>query len=209
MSAFAKATADNRTRGLARRGFSESGGLAEPKLRRSEGWCRRRDLNPRPPAYEAKIRNARQINNNAAPYVRMRVRTGFIIGQIFSGKCTPEYCGELQRTTCEAGDCNHKVTRKITTKRGSQYASEQFQRPGAGINNSAQCQVIALRMRSVSSSKRWPTLDITQATAGTPNEIFARIKPATKAVASFSSSGMPTTGVLSSRKMPLRGHAND
>ena len=25
----------------------------QPKLRRSEGWCRRRDLNPRPPAYEA------------------------------------------------------------------------------------------------------------------------------------------------------------
>ena len=87
--------------------------LAEPTPRSGEGWCRRRDLNPRPPAYEAKIRNVRQINSNAAPYFRMRARTGFIIGRIFSPKRSPDYRDRLQRTTREAENCNHEVTRKV------------------------------------------------------------------------------------------------
>lgn len=36
-----------------RRGSLRATWLAKLKLRSSEGWCRRRDLNPRPPAYEA------------------------------------------------------------------------------------------------------------------------------------------------------------
>ena len=77
-----------------------------------EGWCRRRDLNPRPPAYEMKNRNVRRIGCSALQDIRRHVRTGFSIDQIFCHDRISAYSWELGRTAHETGDCNHAVTRK-------------------------------------------------------------------------------------------------
>jgi hypothetical protein len=96
-------------------------GTLQTTFRLLKRWCRRRDLNPRPPAYEMKNRNVWRISCSALQDIRMHVRTGFSIDQIFSYERTPEYCSEIQRTTVKAEDCNHEVTRIIVATINVRY----------------------------------------------------------------------------------------
>jgi hypothetical protein len=77
-----------------------------------EGWCRRRDLNPRPPAYEMKNRNVSAVYGDVLRGARICVRTRFATHQIFCHDRISAYSWELGRTAHETGDCNHAVTRK-------------------------------------------------------------------------------------------------
>ena len=93
-----------------------------------EGWCRRRDLNPRPPAYEMKNRNVSAVYGDVLRGARICVRTRFATHQIFCHDRISAYSWELGRTAHETGDCNHAVTRKSAAPAFVRYWSNSEQK---------------------------------------------------------------------------------
>src|SRR5450759_3452606 len=81
----------------------------------------------------------------------MRVRTSFSIGQIFFHKRTPAHSSELQRTRCEAEDCNHEVTHIspfLIQALNGRYWSNNGQRSARTLTGSAAIDPTATLQRT-------------------------------------------------------------
>jgi hypothetical protein len=79
-------------------------------FRSASHWCRKRDSNPRPHHYEARIRGVRVVQDCSFQYAGMQRRSRSDRGADSSGSCPRLNSGERERTVMDHRNCNRRVT---------------------------------------------------------------------------------------------------